>query len=347
MISTRLFSELIISVQSAASDPTEFEHFLDQLSVVIFAPTAFMIFRNPKLGINNVFSQGGIHSAAERETLYANGQRLYSEHYGSQDPFHLALMRSGMRGAIPGERLIEPRIVHNTELYNALLKPHELEHLCLLPIGRHKNVHHQLCIWREKSPGAFTQDECEWLQLLEPHVRVTLSIQRDMKRHNLKLLRAEALLNSFSSAAFLLDWSQRLVYMNASAETMLQSGEVFRFSGGKLHAREAPNERSLCDAVSAMLEKVCGLSDPGTLITMSVSHPSSVTLQALVAPIIISAGEGLSSPHVLVLIKNEPHRSRFLPLLMRRALGCTEAECELHYFYSKIETLRKLLSFVE
>lgn len=330
MISVQKFSELLFSIQSAVANPQEWEHFLDQLSLTTSAPTAFVIYRDPQKGINQVSFHGGIHTRAERETLYASSKQMYAECYGAQDPFHIALMRSGLRGAVPGEALVEPTALRMSEMYNALLAPHALDHLCVMPIQFRKDVHHQLCIWREKSPGIFGQDECGWLQLLEPHLRMALVLNQTFRSKDVQLAKSEVLMNLSNNPAFLLDRFLRLVHMNGRADEMLRSGDTIRLVGGRIEARDALSQKRLRDLLAKVVsKKSVELSDPGGIVPLTILKPSPHYAYALVAPVGIAVENGITSPHVLILISSSDDRSTSINPMMRRLWGCTEAECAI------------------
>jgi hypothetical protein len=129
MISTREFSELLLSIRSSATNFSNWEGFLDQLSRLTEARAALVILRRPEAGINKIVALGGTHSASERASLYVNSQKLYAECYGSQDPFHAALMRSRLKGVIPGEALIPSQLLRHSDMYQSLLAPNDLEHV--------------------------------------------------------------------------------------------------------------------------------------------------------------------------------------------------------------------------
>jgi DNA-binding CsgD family transcriptional regulator len=330
MISVQKFSELLFSVQGAVANPHEWEHFLGQLSWATSAPTAFVIFRDPQKGINQVSFHGGIHTAAEREELYARSKQIYAECYGAQDPYHVALMRSGLAGAVPGEALVEPRALRMSEMYNELLSPLGFDYLCLLPINFRKDVHHQLCIWRDSAGGTFDQEEREWLQLLEPHLRMALLLQQTFQSKDAQLAKSEVLMNLTNNAAFLLDRSLRLVHMNSSAEEMLRTGDTFRLAGGRLEVRDAFSQKRLRDLLLKVVSKQSiELSDPGGIVPLTILKPRPHDMYALVAPVAIASGNHIASPHILILISGADDRAASVNPLMRRLWGCTEAECAI------------------
>jgi DNA-binding CsgD family transcriptional regulator len=330
MISVEKFSELLFSIQGTVANPQEWPHFLTQLSQATTSTASGVIFRDPQNGINQFSYHGGIHTDAETEATYLKSKQIYAECYGAQDPYHVALLRSGFKGAIPGEALIDPKVLRMSEIYNVLMAPLNLDHLCLLPINFRRDVHHQLCIWRDRSAGIFGQDECEWLQLLEPHLRMALILQQTFRNKDAQLAKSEALMNLTNNAAFLLDRSLCLVHMNRRADEMLRMGDTIRLIGGRLELDDALSQKRLRNLLGKVVSKKTNeLSDPGGIVSLSISKPRPHNAFALVAPVAIASENGIASCHILVLISGADDRAESVGPLMRRLWNCTEAECAI------------------
>ncbi|MGH8142863.1 MAG: hypothetical protein ACREU2_10155 [Steroidobacteraceae bacterium] len=119
--------------------------------------------------------------------------------------------------------------------------------------------------------------------------------------------RAETVLDSVTSAAFILNGNGRIVHLNAAADALAQ---------GKLQALVG----------SAAAASSASLSQPGGVIALS--RPSGQrALQVLVLPLPIR-GDWLSA-QVLVLLGEPDRTASFLETVLSALYGLTRAEMEI------------------
>jgi DNA-binding CsgD family transcriptional regulator len=330
MISTRDFSELLLLIRSTPGGFDSWTPFLDQLGHLTNARTAVVILRRPQSGINKLVAMGGTMSMGERQTIFPESQKAYAECYGSQDPYHAALMRSRLAGMIPGEVLIRRQLLERSDMYHALLAPNGLEHMCLASLTSSNDVYHQLAVWREGCPGPFSSDECDWLSLLIPHLQAAIAIQRSLGLKSKHLAYSSSMLESLNYPMFLLDCGLRLVHFNGVAEHLLQCGNTFRLKGKTLQIRDARGNRQFHDLLARILVRTpIQAADPGGVMLLPASHSESASTYVLVAPIFVRLAGDTSATHILVLVKETSHQAPISAQAMGQLWSCTTAEAEV------------------
>ena len=317
MISTKDLPELLAILYAAPLEPQKWQTFLDRLCVLTNVASSYMIAADPEEG-NVTLAGAGLNFNAE--TL-----RLYNEYYGADDPYAAPAMADPRVGIIHAEELVSRPDLYRSELYNDVLRPHDLEHMALLSCGRAEEAG-LFPFWRSPQQGPM---DCASIQLLEtliPHVQTALQLRMKVMGCNLSNLFAEAALDAMSIAAFLVTSRGRVHHMNQLA-AYVRSGDCLVLQDGRLTASDshASTELELLIAAAASSGGSCPEAAPGGGIRLS-RLSTQTTLQVSVVPVPDHNQLAGRDSFALVFVNDPSAAPKSRSGLMRQLYGLTPAE---------------------
>ena len=335
-ISLSAYSELLESLHAAPLDGSSWELFLRRLCVHTDCVHGFFIAGDTQFGLK-VLAFGG---KAEYQTL----QRIYNERYGRVDPWRESFLRNPRLGVIDGPELVSLADLHDMELYRELLGPNDLEHVTMLVLVASPRRHELISMWRSAKQGPMTEQSCELLRMLMPHLQIALQVRQMIGVLDRRVENAEAVLEASQSTSFVLDASGRVVHQSENARKMIAAEEGICLERGRLFPAEL-RLRAQFDALVLGCAH-SGAGDAGGALSFP-RRGGKRPLQVLIAPM-RGGASSLLEGRVLVLV-TDPETSPVHPDGVLRALyGLTPAETEvangllMGYSLEEIARLRRV-----
>lgn len=181
---------------------------------------------------------------------------------------------------------------------------------------------------RRRNQGHAQQEDVDLFQLLEPHLRRSLCLSRQLgTMHSLRSL-GSALLEAIPQAIFALDRNGRVLVTNdAAAQLMRCSDGGLRLIDGQLLASNDREQRELNYLIGTAGELNVGAAGGWT----KLSRPNDMTSYAvLVAP--VRSPEpipGLGEVKVLVIVHDPSRRPAADPAVLTSLYALTETEARL------------------
>jgi DNA-binding CsgD family transcriptional regulator len=308
-------SRLLADLYAAPLNPQRWQPFFDQLCVLTEC----------KLGIFLSVKEG------QRNHIYAGGgvgyepapMALYNAHYGAFDPFSEPGVEKARVRLITGEELVPREDLVASEFYNDLLRPHDLEHLTVMPCLVRSDRLDVASFWRGAKQGPADPASLEILRQVMPHVQSALHLHHTFEALNERSILLETMLSHLPAAAFLLDRTGLVVSINPVGESILQSGNCIALSRGRLCLLDsAKNTR-----FEAILAKATGFGEvscvPGA---MTVSRGAEQELQLLALPFLREGTVESHSARVLVFLHDPSTRPRPRAELMKAIYALTPTE---------------------
>ncbi len=312
-------SSLLAELYAAPLQPEKWHPFFTRLCELTECKLGVFLSAD-RNGENRVLAGGGVEF--EPQPLV-----LYNSHYGAMDPFAAPAIQRGVTGLVSGDELVAREELVAGEFYNDLLRPHDLEHLTVMPCligGAQIDV---VSFWRGKRQGPVGEGSLEVMRLMMPHMRSALQIYHalDALKERSELL--EAMLSRLSAAAFMLDRRGLVISMNPAGEQMVRSGDCMAVIQRRLRmldpARSVQWEGILMQALGAGGYECA----PGGMTVLRGSARG--TLQLLALPFLPEGSAKGSAARVLVFVHDPAALPRPRAELMRAIYGLTPTEGKL------------------
>ncbi len=193
--------------------------------------------------------------------------RLYSDHYGSSDPFRPGLAKPPVIGLNHGSDLVDQAAVQKTEFYNDLLTHYDMEYMCLLLCSFGEERTEGLSLWRSHKHPSVPNESEQLLKMLLPHVQTALALRSKLNTAQSQNLFSEAVMDSMSIASLLVDRHGRVHHMNRQAEAHLARENGLFLSNGHLRATDSEDAARL----NRLLQDVT-LSEATTAVPGAAMH---------------------------------------------------------------------------
>ncbi len=250
--------KLIQQIYQAATEPADWQRFLDHLVGVFDARSARLLWLDRS-------------ATRVRASFMVNTdpdyQRQYNEYYVNLCPW-----RPEIRSKPPG-RLYSSYYdfsqsqddFHRSAFYNEWARPQGIEH------GIGGTIHHgettiQLLLQRTREPGCFKPAEKRFLNGLVPHLQQAFALQHQLEQRD-AVGHAISTASSRSPLPFLLlTRDATIAYATPRAEALLQIGDDchLQTKNGKLHLRDPALDNELQALIQRTIRAACGQWDsPG------------------------------------------------------------------------------------
>ncbi len=153
--------------------------------------------------------------------------------------------------------LIDEPDFRRTEFYREWVEPQGLRDTCNISVIKRDRQNAMLSATIRDSRALFSDEDVRLLGLLSPHLRRALMISDMVDEQRSWIQIYNALLDSVSSAVFLVETGARLRYHNAAAEQLLVAERCIRLRNGQLQ----PVSGQHADAFAAALDRACAQDD--------------------------------------------------------------------------------------
>jgi DNA-binding CsgD family transcriptional regulator len=115
---------------------------------------------------------------------------------------------------------------------------------------------------RTEANGPFSNDECQRLGLVLPHIRRAVELQTRIGMADARQRLSTEILDALGHPAFILDGGCRILHANAAGDALLADGTLLTGLGGYLSARSPPVAEEIAAA---------------TRLTENIASPSGIT----------------------------------------------------------------------
>jgi DNA-binding CsgD family transcriptional regulator len=307
-------SELLAFLYSAVGDLTLWNEFLARVSEHLGAQRTAFLSIDPDSQRTSVHLYTGWPPDAVRQ---------YEAYYGALDSWYLGYKNQGLRAWTgTGDSLCPPSELEKTEFYNDFLQPHDVYHECgvILENGRGKVL--ALSAVRSRQNGQFDTTHVQFLQRLAPHLTGALDMHSKMLDLKQAASAAAEVLESLDAALVGVEDTGKICFMNALAESLLQSGQILRIQDGRIVAHDARQTAALNELLKTAADPNLNSEAGGSLTVRRDHHSWHLTVQPWRASDPLSPGR----LRAVVTISDPVARLKFRAELLSALFGLTPAE---------------------
>ena len=317
--STQVLTKLIGSVYDAATEPTLWKPFLEQLAKTSEADSAALVMHH--------FGRD-VHTVSASWNLEPEGERLYQQHYGSIDVWAMRARSKRAPRACRSDFLCAFEELATTEFYNDFLFPSNITHAMFGLVEGDASTLAGVSLYRGATSSEFGVSDLETLNLLIPHIKRAFKLHFQFSQLKGRNEGIESALNMLTTGVIFLGARGEVLLMNQKAEELLRHKDGLLFAKGRLSSAvlaESARLQVLSDG-AAKTGSGSGFSPGGTvLISREKRRPLSVTI----APV-RDFDTSISLRPAAVLFISDPDRNLDLPIdLLQRCYGLTSAEARL------------------
>jgi DNA-binding CsgD family transcriptional regulator len=242
----------------------------------------------------NFFSQ---HSSSRGAVLHFSWnndeeyERLYLEEYYKYNPLVPATSFVEVGKVFSQSDLIPYDEFHETRFYKEWVAPQGLVDVIGANLERSGSGAAMLAVRRREKDG-YVDDECRRkVALVVPHMQRAVAIGKVVDSHRNTVAALSGTLMSLADAVFLVDMRGRIVFLNASAETLLRNGLIVRGAQSVMQAADNKSNRALQTAIAAAEQG--DVSAKGAAVALT---PPPEQWLAHVLPISAATRESASMP---------------------------------------------------
>jgi DNA-binding CsgD family transcriptional regulator/PAS domain-containing protein len=317
MISLERYSDLLATLHSAPLEDDHWRLFLVELCD--FTQSTYGIFSaNDSAQAKRILAHSGVPAFAE-------AHRQYNASFKHRDPFRQHFLRNPRVGLFDGVELLPYNELIKTDIYREFFRPLELHHGTYMVLSMTPRKYEFISMWRGAGRPRLDPDTRQLLSLLMPHVQTALAVRQVLHAAEHRARNAEALLDMSSTAAWLLDESGRIVFLNESARRLVGERDGVRLADEQLAPTDVLRRaefRGLLLAAAALNQE-----HPGGALTLERPNGKRA-LQVLVTPF-RPADADRSHVRVLVLATDPETKVNFPDAILRSLYDLTPAETEL------------------
>jgi DNA-binding CsgD family transcriptional regulator len=242
--------------------------------------------------------------------------------------------------------LVDPAEFRASTYYREWLVPIGVEYALGLDVREPGRFHARLRLCRDLAAGNFTSSDCRFIESLEPHLRLAVSLYSDLDEAKTgRELYADAM-DSLTLATVVLDEHGRVIHSNRLAENVLRERDGLSLGNGRLVLSGRDDGRRFRELVERAAEQFDS-DRPAVAQAMRVTRPSGRPAYELVVRPSQpgSPGEdGRLNARVAVLIGSaiaEHPRPELSVDAVRQLFGLTPKEAALALRLARGRSLRQ------
>lgn len=237
--------------------------------------------------------------------------KLYTEHYVKTD-LRFEIAKDLPTGAILHEGMfITEAEMDRHEYYQDFLAPFDFRYHLGGALVNSDDVLSVIAIQRSPRAGDFDTSDAKRLELLLPHLRRALLIQRRIDSLQRRERMLVEVLDRLPTGVVVLDGQAKPVVMNRVAQAIVASGDGIRSLADGLAAcrptETAALQKLIAEAISAVAGSM-GAND--SILLARPSGKRSLVVSVTPAGSTLSSELALAGPHVLVFISDPEARPR-------------------------------------
>jgi DNA-binding CsgD family transcriptional regulator len=315
---------LLDHLYGAASDPAEWNSFLEILVPRMAASSIALHFYNPKSPSGRVETAIGVDARA---------QAAYASYYASLNPWVRRGVPAGAYrpGAVlAGEWLVSEGEFERTEFCNDFALREGFFYSGGLVLAREEQHISILSVQRARRSGPFSKEDIQLFSWLNPHLQQVLQLHGRLVEARSRSKALVEVLEHVQTGILLLDESGKVVALNGKARAILASGDGLTLTRSGLRAASAAEDQALQKLIrnAGSTTLAAGMSAGGAV---TLSRPSRRRpLEVLVAPLPRQdAVETPGRPVSVVFMSDPEHVPELQTETLSRLHGLTRAESRL------------------
>jgi DNA-binding CsgD family transcriptional regulator/PAS domain-containing protein len=203
--------------------------------------------------------------------------------------------------------LVDPAEFRASTYYREWLVPIGVEYALGLDVREAGRFHARLRLCRDRSAGEFTDDDCQLVESLAPHLRLAVGLYSDLEdARSGRELYADAM-DSLTLATIVLDEHGRIVHSNRLADEVLAEEDGLAAIGERMVLASRENGRRFRELVVRAVDQFSS-DRPAVAQAMRVTRPSGRPAYEIVvrpAPAAVLADDRRLSARVAVVIGSD------------------------------------------
>jgi len=226
-----------------------------------------------------------------------------------------------------GEQIWPENELLRSTYYNEFLKKFEVCQIACATVASAPGVFDVLSVYRGHGEAPFDREQIAILETLAPHLQVAFATRKRLLGLEARVAGLENALNQLQSAVILLDATERVVFVNQAARSILTDGDGLVLSRLKLSAQGITQRCKLRSLISLAI----GIGNERTRCggAMPIPRLGKKPLHLLVSPLRSRVTEFSGSAAVAIFL-DDPERDLPVPAEILRVLfGLTAAEAKL------------------
>ncbi|MBF0186418.1 MAG: helix-turn-helix transcriptional regulator [Magnetococcales bacterium] len=325
----RRILDVIDAIYDASIDPTHWQRALKSACALLEADAGQMghfDHNNGQFNVSILFSDGDMHW---NDTL----QKKQEQHM-AEDP------RIKLCNQYPGKPIscrlyLTDEELHESQVYKDVLQFSRAEYSMLVVLKDAKNESFTgFGMFRPPEKEAFTQEECDLMGELVPHLKRAFAIQKRLGEALLYKHMATSALDHIPLGMFIVDAQCQIRFSNAMAQTFLKERDGFLDQPERLTLQSTQGNRALRSLVEKAVGKGEGSKSPVDSRTLAVSRKHGEgQLSILVSPLsdnsLPPGLDHLDIPLAVVFVTDPTQPQETPPELVQRLFGLTSREAEL------------------
>ncbi|MGZ3296369.1 MAG: helix-turn-helix transcriptional regulator [Xanthobacteraceae bacterium] len=232
---TRLF-ELIGEIYDAALDPSLWGEVVGKAGHFVGGPAAAIFSKSPIAGTGSVYYESGI------DPYY---RELYFEKYVKLDPATTGHYFADIGQPIATADLMPYDEFLETQFYKEWAQPQGLVDFVSAVLDKSVTSAALFGVFRHERDGVVDDEARRRMHLIVPHIRRAILVGRLIDLKSAEAATFADTLDGLSAGICLVDASGRIVHANAACHVILEAGDLFCVTGGRLVARDAEVDQTL------------------------------------------------------------------------------------------------------
>jgi DNA-binding CsgD family transcriptional regulator len=215
----------------------------------------------------NVANQeGSVHYQVGIDPYY---QRLYFEKYVSLDPATGGHFLAEIDQPVAVADLMSPSEFLETRFYREWVRPQGLVDFVSAVLDKSATSAALFGVFRSERDGMVDDEARHRMRLIVPHIRRAVLIGRMFDLKAAEAATFADTLDGLSVGMCLVDAGGRIVHANAAGYAMISTGDILRSVGGRLVARDAQVDKTLCEIFAAAGQGDAALGTMGIAVPLT------------------------------------------------------------------------------
>jgi DNA-binding CsgD family transcriptional regulator/PAS domain-containing protein len=256
---TRLF-ELIGDIYDAALNPSLWEDVVGKAGHFVGGPAAAIFSKSPIAGTGNVYYEYGIDP---------HYRKLYFEKYVKLDPATTGHYFADIGQPIATADLMPYDEFLETQFYREWAQPQGLVDFVSAVLDKSVTSAALFGVFRHERDGVVDDEARRRMCLIVPHIRRAVLVGRLIDLKSAEAATFADTLDGLSAGICLVDACGRIVHANEACHAILDAGDLFSVTGGRLVAHDAEIDEALQKLFAAAGDGDAAIGTQGIALPLS------------------------------------------------------------------------------
>jgi PAS domain-containing protein len=209
----------------------------------------------------------------------------YNRYYGTINPWQPQAGDLPVGMVLVSERVLPRSDLFKTEHYNDFLRPAQVCDGVGVTIQKDDSRHCAITVLFPQSTAERDTDTVGRLQRLVPHIRRVTQLNRQLAGLETRGIAAEALLDRLATAIIVVNATGHVVYMNATAEQVIKSGDGPKVIRLVLDAVRHGEGKLLRQLIASARQMARNIAAPPSGVMRISRQSGCAPYEVLVAPV--------------------------------------------------------------